>query len=142
MFRLFRRNRTSRQEQALAQLSASAERFRQAAERVSGAEANLFWDLAEAVERLSRHLQDNPAHLNPLRRLWVYLIPQHSGQALEWADQARRDHANGHDLAALLPFQGFLDLLAAADRACRERRYHALETTLQALETQASRAKP
>lgn len=142
MFRLFRRNSVSRQDQATMRLNESAERFRQAAECVSGADACLFWDLAEAVERLCRHVTDNPAHLNPLRRLWVYFIPRSSEQALAWAEQARRDPLDAPDRTALRHFRGFLNLLNEADHACRRRSYDRLEVSVQALEAQLQRVRP
>lgn len=142
MLRLFRRNSPSRQDQAILALNESAERFRQAAERVSGTDAGLFWDLAEAVERLCRHVTDSPAHLNPLRRLWVYFIPRNAEQALAWAEQASRDPLEAPDRTALGPLQSFLDLLTEADQACRQRSYDRLRISVQVLEAQSQQAGP
>ena len=136
MFRLFRRQRVSRQDKAADGLNAAAERFRQAAESVSGADAGLFWDLAEAVDRLCRHVTENPAHLNPLRRLWVHFIPHSADRALAWAELARRDPLTPPDRTVLPYFQAFLDVLHEADEACRRRSFEGLETSVQALETQ------
>lgn len=141
MLRLFRRNSVSRQDQAIALLNEAAERFRQAAESVTGADACLFWDLAEAVERLCRHVTDTPDHLNPLRRLWVFFIPHSSEQALAWAEQARRDPLDAPDRTALQHFHGFLDLLNEAEQACRRRSYERLEVSVQALETQLQQVR-
>lgn len=141
MFRLFRRNSPSRQEQAIGSLDAAAEQFRQAAEQLSGADACLFWDLAAAVDRLRRHIAENPAHLNPLRRLWVFFIPHSAERAMAWAAMASRDPLAEPDRSALGYFAAFLALLAEADQACLRRSYDALEASAAALESQLQQVR-
>jgi hypothetical protein len=145
MLGLFRRNRATRQGQALATLDAAAERFRQAAERLTGARADLFWDLAEGVERLRGHIADSADHLNPLRRLWVFFVPHTAAMAVDWA-AAWADPKHGQDgpqdAAGLDHFRGFLAVLHDADLACRMRRYDRLEAATRALEAQLARTRP
>jgi len=141
VFRLFRRERVTRQSQAIASLDDAAERFRQAAEKLTGADADLFWDMAEAVERLRRHIADNAEHLNPLRRLWVFFVPRAAEKALAWARLARRDPLSPPDRTALAFFRDFLQLLKEADQACRVRMYERLDTALQALEQQLEQVR-
>ena len=129
------------QEKAGLTLTTYAERLRASAEQISPPHADVFWDMAEHLERIRAEVMVDKRDLAQARRF----IYHHARKIVELVEKfvtlhekARPEHESRlQDMATQL--HSYRDVFARVLRACIDNDFDDMEATMAALDTQLER---
>jgi len=129
------------QEKAGLTLTQYAERLRASAEQIPQPHADVFWDMAEHLERIRAEVMVDQRDLAQARRFIYY----HAKKIVELVekfvalhDKARPEHGDRlKDMATQL--HSYREVFARVLRACIDNDFDDMEATMAALDTQLER---
>lgn len=129
------------QEKAGLTLTGYAERLRAAAEEIEQPHADIFWDMAEHLERIRTEVMADQRDLAQARRFIYYhakVIVELVEKFVDLNTKARPEHAER--LKEMAPqIHGYRDIFGRVEKACIDNDFEDMETTMAALDAQLER---